>query len=372
MKGKQLEPGKAELKSSFSGIPLEKKDKPDLLNYSKLNMEISNFGLLDQNFLQYFDKQALFGYIKLLEELVKRLRNNSSAETQPKEVRKDKVKSEVVNEVTSNLTRNCPWHKQGSSDKFIESDKSWNKARSKVETSKEKVCTYCNLWHVSTKGCPALGKKCHRCKKLNHFSAVCRTKLRKANSASSDEFSSRVVETFPTMEIEKDLSVETKTSGPANESNTGHSENRGSDKMVDRMDTPDGGLDSDVKKGNSSTTITNKKDCNSNEKKSKVKKADPQISKEKKLINWINKELKTKLKSFEDLKDGKIIRSLFDMSMGLPQDWHSSESVWNDIKIMITLQEVEIDEDKLEAGQRAEVEKLIDWLKKRKENEVAY
>ena len=138
------------------------------------------------------------------------------------------------------------------------------------------------------------------------------------------------------------------------------------------MDTPDGGLDSDVKKGNSSTTITNKKDCNSNEKKSKVKKADPQISKEKKLINWINKELKTKLKSFEDLKDGKIIRSLFDMSMGLPQDWHSSESVWNDIKIMITLQEVEIDEDKLEAGQRAEVEKLIDWMKKRKENEVAY
>ena len=233
---------------------------------------------------------------------------------------------------------------------------------------------------MDTKQCPALGKKCHRCKKLNNFWAVCRTKLRnfskiKDNSASSDEFSSRVVEAFPISELEKgSSSVETRTSGPADESNTGLSENRGSDKIVDRMDTPDVSLDSDVKKVNSSTRITNRKDCYSNEKKSKVKKIDPQISKEKKMINWINKELKTKHETFEDLKDGKTIRSLVDMSMGFARDWHDSDAVWKDIRLMICLidedMDEEIDEDLLEAGHKAEIEKLICLLKKRKEEKM--
>ena len=227
MKGEQLESRLAELDNSFSGIPLERMDKPASLNCSQPNNGISNFGLLNQSCLQYFDKQALFGYIKLLEDLVKRLRENSSAETQPKEVTKDPVKSKV-NEVTSNLTRNSSWHNQGSPCKFIYTDTSRDKAQaakklntvskvelpckyftmnlctfgkscryvhsplqSKVKMSEDNVCTYCNLWHVSKKACPALGKKCHRCKKLNHFSAVCRTKQSRlgnkiANSGSSD------------------------------------------------------------------------------------------------------------------------------------------------------------------------------------------
>ena len=59
------------------------------------------------------------------------------------------------------------------------------------------------------------------------------------------------------------------------------------------------------------------------------------------------------------------------MSMGVPQDWHISESVWSDIKLMISLQDIDIDEDKLEAGQRSEVWNIINWFKKRKEDEVA-
>ena len=126
---------------------------------------------------------------------------------------------------------------------------------------------------MDTKQCPALGKKCHRCKKLNNFWAVCRTKLRnfskiKDNSASSDEFSSRVVEAFPISELEKgSSSVETRTSGPADESNTGHTENRGLEKKVNCLDTPDVSMDSDVKKFIDSSKISNRKDCYSNEKK---------------------------------------------------------------------------------------------------------
>ena len=45
--------------------------------------------------------------------------------------------------------------------------------RSIKEVSIGKVCNSCNLRHVNTKDCPALCKKCHHCKKLNHFSTVC-------------------------------------------------------------------------------------------------------------------------------------------------------------------------------------------------------
>ena len=238
-----------------------------------------------------------------------------------------------------------------------------------------KVCTSCNLRHVIAKDCPAFGKKCHRCNKLNHFSAACRTKLRKfskimANSASSEEFNSRVIESSLIVEMKKDSSsVEAKTSDRNDKSDTGNSENQGFDKIIepiDPMDTPGVSVESGVRKINNSSRIKNKKEkeTSSDEKKSKVTEVDPQISKEKEMINWINKELKTKHEKFEDLSDGKTIRSLLDVSMGLAKDWHSSDSVWNDIKLMISIQDIDIDEDKLEAGQRSEVEKLIDWLKK--------
>ena len=42
----------------------------------QVKMEISNIGILDQNCLKYFEKKK-FDYIKLLEELVKRLRDTT-------------------------------------------------------------------------------------------------------------------------------------------------------------------------------------------------------------------------------------------------------------------------------------------------------
>ena len=42
-----------------------------------------------------------------------------------------------------------------------------------------KACGYCGLSGVHPKGwaCPAFGKRCYRCHKIDHFAAVCRTKL---------------------------------------------------------------------------------------------------------------------------------------------------------------------------------------------------
>ena len=128
------------------------------------------------------------------------------------------------------------------------------------------------------------------------------------------------------------------------------------------------GEDSDVE---NLSSIAKMKEKSSNKKKSRVKKVDPKISKEKAMINWINKQLKTKHQTFDDLKDGKTIRSLLDLSMGLAPDWHDSDAVWKDIKLMICLIdediEEDINEDMLEAGHKAEIEKLICSLKKRKE-----
>ena len=131
------------------------------------------------------------------------------------------------------------------------------------------------------------------------------------------------------------------------------------------------GEDSDVE---NLSSIAKMKEKSSNKKKSRVKKVDPKISKEKAMINWINKQLKTKHQTFDDLKDGKTIRSLLDLSMGLAPDWHDSDAVWKDIKLMICLIdediEEDINEDMLEAGHKAEIEKLICVLKKRKEEKM--
>lgn len=42
---------------------------------------------------------------------------------------------------------------------------------------KKHKCQYCGLFGVHEKGkdCPAYGKKCHKCHKLNHFSSVCKS-----------------------------------------------------------------------------------------------------------------------------------------------------------------------------------------------------
>ncbi len=42
---------------------------------------------------------------------------------------------------------------------------------------KKHKCQYCGLFgaHEKGKDCPAYGKKCHKCHKLNHFSSVCKS-----------------------------------------------------------------------------------------------------------------------------------------------------------------------------------------------------
>ena len=42
-----------------------------------------------------------------------------------------------------------------------------------------KTCGYCGLYGVHPKGwaCPAFGKRCYRCHKIDHFAVACRTKL---------------------------------------------------------------------------------------------------------------------------------------------------------------------------------------------------
>ena len=59
-----------------------------------------------------------------------------------------------------------------------------------------------------------------------------------------------------------------------------------------------------------------------------------------------------------------------DMSMGLAQGWHDSDAVWKDTRLMICLIDVDIDEDMLEAVHKAEIEKLICLLKKRKDEKM--
>ena len=46
--------------------------------------------------------------------------------------------------------------------------------RPRGETPKQ--CGYCGLVHGNGQKCPAFGKKCMKCPKMNHFAAVCRTK----------------------------------------------------------------------------------------------------------------------------------------------------------------------------------------------------
>ena len=122
-------------------------------------MEISSFGFLDHKCFQFFDKQALFDYIKLLEELVKRTRigNNGCAEKHP----------ELVNsrndEGNSNFTSKMSWHEQDAPNKFIESSKSCNGKDSnliqeaRLGNNPSKVKIYCK--YFAQNRC-SFGKRC--------------------------------------------------------------------------------------------------------------------------------------------------------------------------------------------------------------------
>ena len=44
------------------------------------------------------------------------------------------------------------------------------------EKKTPKQCGCCGLVHGNGQNCPAFGKKCMKCQKMNHVAAVCRTK----------------------------------------------------------------------------------------------------------------------------------------------------------------------------------------------------
>ena len=63
-----------------------------------------------------------------------------------------------------------------------------NNYRQQSQTSTD-MCGYCGKFqrHVSSSQCPAYGKTCNTCRKLNHFSVVCRSRGRVQNHAPSTQ-----------------------------------------------------------------------------------------------------------------------------------------------------------------------------------------
>ena len=58
-----------------------------------------------------------------------------------------------------------------------------------------KTCGYCGLLGVHPKGwaCPAFGKRCYKCHKIDHFAVACRTKLKRMEDTKMDGLHSIVV-----------------------------------------------------------------------------------------------------------------------------------------------------------------------------------
>ena len=94
--------------------------------------------------------------------------------------------------------------------------------------------------------------------------------------------------------------------------------------------------------------------------------------KQAKAIKWINSCLKTSYESFEDLKDGKAIRELLDLSIfGNGIKFQHDCCVWSDIAIQLSYdQEIddEIDLELLRKVQQSEVCKLIKRIRTKVEN----
>ncbi|XP_075159688.1 uncharacterized protein LOC142232866 [Haematobia irritans] len=68
-------------------------------------------------------------------------------------------------------------------------DKLYTKAPGKDSTTKYRTNRQCNkCFKIHRKdNCPAFGKKCHKCKKLNHFSVACKSRAVKVNTLSYGE-----------------------------------------------------------------------------------------------------------------------------------------------------------------------------------------
>ena len=68
-----------------------------------------------------------------------------------------------------------PWHQQRQASGYRnESGKSRQSAGKKGEGYRQKSCTYCGNVRRQ-RNCPAYGKECRACGKLNHFERVCRS-----------------------------------------------------------------------------------------------------------------------------------------------------------------------------------------------------
>ena len=99
----------------------------------------------------------------MLVKAVKLLRVSEVTRQQLKHINEDVTDGQSVNAVKA----------QHSSDQSQSSATS----RQQASTNAGKPCAYCGRKHERS-NCPAFGKQCHQCGKLNHFKSVCRQQSR--------------------------------------------------------------------------------------------------------------------------------------------------------------------------------------------------
>lgn len=65
---------------------------------------------------------------------------------------------------------------------FKSNNNSYNKSSyTSSENNNNAKCINCNFFHTNNRSCPAIGKVCNFCNKLNHFESVCRSKNKTLN-----------------------------------------------------------------------------------------------------------------------------------------------------------------------------------------------
>lgn len=107
--------------------------------------------------------------------------NNKSVNIKP-----NNTNNNFRNNFNSNFNRN-------SNNNYQSRYKNSNNSNNNNQSNKRVICRNCNYTHFSNQvECPALGKICNICNKLNHFASACRSKSKELNlieiNNSDDEF----------------------------------------------------------------------------------------------------------------------------------------------------------------------------------------
>lgn len=103
-----------------------------------------------------------------IEKIILECRIYEKQKEQVKAVQESKKSVDVVK-------KNCENNSEGENIDFINKEKKGKKIQKKINNYNEK-CTRCFKVH-KINNCPAFGKICNKCKKLNHFSIACRSNI---------------------------------------------------------------------------------------------------------------------------------------------------------------------------------------------------